>query len=247
MKRFLIKLAYDGTLFQGWQSQKKGRTVQQEVEKALTLIAKSNIPITAAGRTDAGVHALTQCAHFDFPIEMSADQLCKAIQRKCPADIQIVAILEVAADFNARFDAYQRSYEYVICKKQTPFNRYYKSHFNRKSFNAGCINACLTYFLGEHDFTSFSKFNPQVKSPLCTINEFTLKETSEDFILTISANRFLHNMVRRIVDTIINICHSKQDPQIIEALIEARSTQNKLISTAPPNGLYLKEILYPNL
>lgn len=245
MKRYLMKLAFDGTGFQGWQSQKKGRTVQQEIEKILTEIAKTKIAVTGAGRTDAGVHALAQFAHFDFSIKMSVNQVLKAVQTKTPADIQVIEVTEVTQDFSARYDAYQRTYEYIITKIPTPFNRYYKTNFKRKHIRPEIIEACLPHFLGEHDFTSFAKFNLQIKSPVCTVKNFTLQETNEDLILEITANRFLHNMVRRIVGTVVNISHTNEDPAIIQELIAARTTQNKLISTAPSNGLYLKEILYP--
>ncbi|MDO9577127.1 MAG: tRNA pseudouridine(38-40) synthase TruA [Candidatus Cloacimonadales bacterium] len=245
MKRFFMKLAYDGTGFQGWQNQKKGRTVQQDIENILSEIAKTKIAVTGAGRTDAGVHALAQCVHFDFMIEMSANQILKAIQAKLPPDIQIVEVKKAVPDFSARYDAYQRTYEYIITKTPTPFNRHYKTYFKRKYLRPEIINACLPYFIGEHDFTSFSKFNPQIKSPICTVIDFSFRETTEDLYLEITANRFLHNMVRRIIGTVVNISHKNENPAVIKELIAACTTQNKLISTAPANGLYLKEIFYP--
>lgn len=245
MKRYLLKLAYDGTGFVGWQSQQKGRTVQQEIERILAEIAKTKIRVTGAGRTDTGVHALAQRAHFDFDSRMSTVQILKAMRSMSPADIQIIEVIETPPGFNARYDAVLRTYEYIITCNPTPFNRLYKTHFKGKKIIPQVMADCLPHFLREHDFTSFSRYNPLIRSPLCRVTDFRLTETSEDLILEISANRFLHNMVRRLVGTIVNISHSGVSPGIIPALLAARSTQNKLISTAPAHGLYLKEVFYP--
>jgi tRNA pseudouridine38-40 synthase len=245
MTRFAVKLAYDGTNFQGWQSQRNGRTVQQEIERILLEIAKTKIKIIGSGRTDAGVHALMQFAHFDFPVKMTPLQIRKAMQVKSPPDIQILDILVTKPDFNARYDAYLRTYEYVISKERTPFNRFYKTWFKNKKIDPITIQNCLPHFIGEYDFTSFSRYNPQIKSTICQVSEFKIQFNNEDIILEISANRFLHNMVRRIVGCLVNISHVNEKPEIIRELIQAHSTQNKLITTAPPEGLYLKNILYP--
>lgn len=243
--RYLAKVSYDGTNFVGWQIQKTGRTVQAEIEQAFSQIAKNNIPVVAAGRTDSGVHAFGQYFHFDLQNKMTTDQIRLALQTKLDFDIKIISIWKVTDEFHARFKAQKRSYKYFIAKERTPFNRFYKSYFPGISLDFDKIQKCLSYFIGEHDFTSFSKFNPEIKSTICEIQDFNLIETDEDYVFIISANRFLHNMVRRLIGTIINVSRTDVDPEIIIELIEAKTTENKLITTAPAEGLYLFDVEYP--
>jgi len=247
MKNFLAKISYDGTEFRGWQIQKEGRTVQQVIEDALSVIAKTDIKITSAGRTDAGVHALGQYANFHFPIPMSTDQIRLALRSNLPSDVSIMHIRQVSDDFSARYDAKSRIYQYVLTKERSPFNRNYKSFIPRVKINTEIIEKCLEHFIGKHDFTSFAKYNPDLNNYFCNISKFVLEETNEDYKFLIRSNRFLHNMVRRIIGTIINISNTQSEPVIIQQLISAKTPDNKLISTAPPNGLYLLDVEYPTL
>ena len=245
MKRYLLRISYDGNAFSGWQSQKEDRTVQQVIENALSEIAKKSVKITCAGRTDAGVHALRQYAHFDFDQDMTAKQIKFALQAKLPTDVSIQKVFTVIEDFNARYDAISRTYRYLLTKQRTPFNRYYKSFLPKKNIRKKIIRNCLPFFLGKHDFTSFSKHNPDLNNCFCEITQLNFKDTGNEYIFTISANRFLHNMVRRIVGTVINISHCELEPEIIRVLIAVKDQNNKLIETAPPQGLYLAEVEYP--
>ena len=245
MKRYLLRISYDGNAFSGWQSQKEDRTVQQVIENALSEIAKKSVKITCAGRTDAGVHALRQYAHFDFNQDMTAEQIKFALQAKLPTDISIQKVFTVIQDFNARYDASSRTYKYLLTKQRTPFNRYYKSFLPKKNIRKKIVRNCLPFFLGKHDFTSFSKHNPDLNNCFCEIIQLNFKDTGNEYIFTISANRFLHNMVRRIVGTVINISHFELKPEIIRDLIAEKDQNNKLIETVPPQGLYLEEVQYP--
>jgi tRNA pseudouridine38-40 synthase len=245
MKRYLLQTSYDGNAFSGWQYQKEDRTVQQVIENALSEIAKKSVKITCAGRTDAGVHALRQYAHFDFNQDMNAEQIKFALQAKLPADVSVQKVFAVIQDFNARYDASSRTYKYLLTKQRTPFNRYYKSFLPKKHIREKIIRNCLLFFLGKHDFTSFSKYNPDLNNYFCKITQLDFIDTGNEYIFTISANRFLHNMVRRIVGTVINISHFELEPEIIRDLIAAKDQNNKLIETAPPQGLYLAEVEYP--
>ncbi len=244
MNRLLMNLCYDGTSFSGWQIQPKVRTVQNSIENALQKITGIHIPVTGSGRTDAGVHARNQYAHFDLEMNITASQLTRALNSKLPADIYIKKIIPVQIDFSARYDAIKRSYEYIISKEYNPFDRFYKSYIPKLKIDTRYISSSLPFFLGEKDFTSFSKYNPDLKHCICNILDFNLKESDSDIIFTISANRFLHNMVRRIIGTLLTISHSKQDPAIIVDLFNAKDTKHKLIYTAPPQGLYLKQVEY---
>ena len=244
MKRYLMTISYDGTNFCGWQSQKRGRTVQQIIENALAIIAKELVPIIGSGRTDSGVHALKQYAHFDFPIKMTSEQILLALNSKLPEDIRAIKIIQVKDDFSARYDAIQRKYIYLIAKERTPFNRFYKSFFPRIKIVPEKIENCLPYFEGKYDFTSFSKFNPDITNQICYVQSFIFKERKDDYKFEICANRFLHNMVRRIIGTILNISNSNQQSEIITDLFNQKNPENKLIATAPPEGLYLADVIY---
>ena len=246
MNNYLVRISYDGTDFSGWQIQKEVRTVQQVLENALSKIAKAEIKTISAGRTDAGVHALGQYANFHFPILMTSKQIQLALRANLPHDVSVTQVVEVSNDFNARYDAINRTYRYILAKELTPFNRKYKSFIPKVKIETEITEKCLKYFMGKHDFTSFAKFNPDLKNYFCNILKFTFEETDEDYRFIIQANRFLHNMVRRIVGTIINISNTDSDPSIINELISAGTQGNKLITTAPPNGLYLIGVKYPN-
>jgi len=247
MNNYLARISYDGTDFNGWQIQKVGRTVQQVLETALSKIAKVEIKITSAGRTDAGVHALGQYANFHFPILMTPKQIQLALRANLPCDVSVTQIVEVIDNFSARYDATSRTYRYILAKEFTPFNRKYKSFIPKVKIETEIVKECLKYFVGKHDFTSFAKFNKDLNNYFCNVLKFEFEETNTDYKFVIQANRFLHNMVRRIVGTIINISNTKTNPNIIEELIAAGTPENKLITTAPPNGLYLIDVEYPNI
>ncbi len=244
MKNYLAKISYDGAGFSGWQIQKEGRTVQQVLETALSKIAKEEIKTISAGRTDAGVHATGQYANFHFPIQMTEKQIQLALRAILPNDMLITQVVEVVDDFNARYDAKSRTYRYILAKGVTPFNRKYKSFIPKVKIKTEIVEECLKYFLGRHDFTSFIKINPDLNNYYCNILNFKFEETIEDYRFVIQSNRFLHNMVRRIVGTIINISNTDANPNIIKELIAAKTPKDKLITTAPPNGLYLIDVEY---
>ena len=244
MKRKLLKISYDGTDFNGWQSQKSGRTVQQTIESAISSIAKKKVSITGAGRTDAGVHALAQYAHFDLDLAMNNDQILKAINTQLPRDVRILNVKDVSPDFHARFDASKRVYRFVITRQLTPFNRNYRSFLPRFNLYQDRILECLKIFKGNHDFSSYSKANPDNKTTICTIDEFKLETDSNDLVFTISADRFLHNMVRRIIGTIVNVTSKKLNNALLAELLSNKDPANQMIFTAPPQGLYLLDVLY---
>jgi len=244
MKRYAMKLAYDGSKFYGWQIQVQSPTVQECVEKALGAIAKEKVSVIGAGRTDTGVHALAQVAHFDYPINMKPEQMLLALRTKLPPEIKVYEINEVAPDFHARYDAIERTYEYVITLEQTPFNYNYKTYFLRKKIDVERFKACIPFFLGEHDFTSFAKPNPKVTNHLCNILAMKVDTKDDDIVITTTANRFLHNMVRRMVGAMVAVSHKELSPEVIKAWIDSRKHSQRNYATAPANGLYLKGVVY---
>lgn len=245
VKRYAIKIAYDGTNFMGWQKQKQQRTVQLALEKALLDFSGVKTSVTGSGRTDSGVHALGQFAHFDYQGTATPAQMQRGLRRFLPDDIQIVKIYHASPDFHARYDAYERCYEYFISKKETPFNRLYMGSFSRKKLNFDAMQEAAKYFLGTHDFSSFSKDNPAVPDHVCEIKQSFFKEYDECYVYHINATRFLHNMVRRIVGSIVNISHLDLEPTIIFDWFEQKNPKQTIIYPAPPQGLYLVNVLYP--
>jgi tRNA pseudouridine38-40 synthase len=246
MKRFALRIAYDGTNYHGWQIQPNGITVQEVLENALSEIAKTKIKVNGSGRTDSGVHALNQIAHIDFPINMTEEQIVAAITRKIPNDIRILSAVKVNEDFNSRFDAIERKYFYLISKERNPFNLRYTTNFARKKIKADIIPEYCNKFIGKHDFSAFSKPNPDVPNHVCNIKMLNFYERENDFYFEIVANRFLHNMVRRIVGTIINLTNKDFNPDLICDLLKMKSSNQKYIITAPPTGLFLAKVSYPN-
>jgi len=245
MKRYTMKVAYDGSKFFGWQVQPQGITVQQCLQDTLSLIAKQPIVVMGAGRTDTGVHALGQVAHFDFPDNMTTRQLLLAVNSRIPHSVQVLQINETTPDFHARYDAISRTYQYVITLTKTPFNVDYKAWLPRYKLDVDSMRACIPFFLGKHDFTSFAKPNPKVPNRVCEIKEMSI-EFAEDIVIKVIADRFLHNMVRRIVGAMIAVSHKGLPASVVSEWIATKRHEQKNYITAPANGLYLVEVGYGN-
>ena len=245
MQRYLICLSYHGTDFNGWQIQPQGRTVQKTLENILSDIASKHVAVTGSGRTDARVHALRQYAHFDLDSRMNTNQIVAALNSRVPDDIRLQSCQQVSDDFSARYDAVSRTYHYHINLDYSPFSRKYAAWFPRFKFSPDQLAKCLPMFLGEYDFSAFAKYNPDLKHYRCVIKSFELQQQEGQLVLIIQANRFLHNMVRRIVGTCLRVCHTKNDPTIIKKLINDKDPTNNLIYTAPPQGLFLYQVEYP--
>ena len=246
MANYFIKIMYDGSCFHGWQVQPNGITVQEVIEKTLSAIAKTPISITGSGRTDSGVHAVAQYANFKFPLNMTPKQIRLALRGKLPDTIRVTEVYEVTEDLNARFTANERGYRYILTRKKSPFSRLYKSFIPYRDIDVDAMRKCVPFLLGKHDFTSFCKPNPQIKSNVCNILRLDIEERGDDIVFYINANRFLHNMVRRIVGTLVSFSHYEYEPEFINKLLEAQTSNQNIIFTAPPNGLYLILVNYPD-
>jgi tRNA pseudouridine38-40 synthase len=240
-----MKLAYDGTRYHGWQIQPQKRTVQKSLQYALMRFAHKRIEVTGSGRTDTGVHAKGQAVHFDYTGSASPDQVRLGLRKYLPDDIQVISIVQVKDDFHARYDACLRHYQYLIAKSETPFNRFYMGSFPRKKITYTAMQTAATHFIGEYDFSSFSKPNPAVPDHVCQVTQSMFEEREDHYIYTIKATRFLHNMVRRIVGSMINISHLELSPEIIRQWLEERNPRQTIIYPAPPQGLYLMDVTYP--
>lgn len=241
MFRFKMIFSYDGSNFLGSQRQSKGRTVEGEINKALTKIHKKEIIICTSGRTDKGVHAYRQTAHFDSFLEIENKRFIAAINSLLPLDIRIKEIEKVNSNFHARHHAKKKEYLYIITTKYNLFTRNYKT-FVKNKLDVKIMSEALKLFKGRHDFFAFSSYvkdKPTVKEIL----EVDLQENGNDIIIKFVGDNFLRHMIRRIVGTLIDIGKGKKDISVIEEIFK---TNNKALcgKTAEPNGLYLSKVFY---
>jgi tRNA pseudouridine38-40 synthase len=241
--RYFIHLAYNGTSYHGWQYQPNAASVQEVLNKALSVMLNSDISIMGAGRTDTGVHASQMYAHFDSATMIDGKQLTHKLNSYLPKDIVVYAVFTVHEQAHARFDAVKRTYEYHISTFKNPFLQnlswYYHQPLDIQAMNEG------SKLLFNHtNFQCFSKVNTDVNTFDCTIYEAHWKRQGETIIFTISANRFLRNMVRSIVGTLINIGLHKITVADFNAIIESENRDNAGFSV-PAHGLYLTTIEYP--
>lgn len=242
--RYFIYLDFDGAKYHGWQIQPNGNSVQAELEKALFTILRTETPITGAGRTDAGVHARLMVAHFDGEVA-DCTLLADKLNRLLPPDISIHRIAEVQATAHARFDALYRTYEYHITLRKDPFSRNYSIRvYHHLDFSL--MNQAAEILKEYTDFTSFSKLHTDVKTNNCeVVYALWTEKRNNEWVFTITANRFLRNMVRSIVGTLFEVGKGKLSLTDFRKIIEAKD-RGKAGSSAPATGLYLCDIGYPS-
>ena len=245
MARFFLKLAYDGTNYHGWQVQENAHTVQAELEEKIGLMLGVKTPVTGCGRTDTGVHAREFYAHFDsekMPFEPK-DFVYK-LNRFLPADIAIFDLFEVNPEMHTRFSAVSRTYKYYINTKKNPFNTKYSYYFNGE-LDVAAMNRAAKYIAEYDDFTSFSKLHTQTATNICKISEAAWEAFDDGrLIFTITADRFLRNMVRAVVGTLIEVGKKRITPEDVKSIIEAKN-RSKAGFSVPANGLFLEKIKYP--
>ena len=244
--RYFIELAYKGTNYHGWQYQPEASSVQETLNKALSVILKTDIDIIGAGRTDTGVHAKQMFAHFDFPqsneTEIDTQQLVYKLNSFLPKDIVIFNIIKVANEAHARFDATKRTYEYHIhCTKDAFENE--RSYQFQTALNIDKMNEACQILFKHNDFECFSKVNTDVRTFNCVIFEAHWKQNGNKIIFTIAADRFLRNMVRAIVGTMISIGTGKISLDDFEKIIDSKDRSQAGFSV-PAHGLYLTKIEY---
>lgn len=246
MIRYFIHLAYDGTAYHGWQMQPNGVSVQQVITEALSLVLRHPVIITGAGRTDTGVHARQFYAHVDIEMFLSTDQCNKLVfnlNALLPKGIAIYEIFPVSSESHARFSAISRTYEYIICQRKDPFlvNR---AWFNSQQLDIELMNQGAAILLEYDDFACFSKSHTQVKTTNCHISHAAWEGDAHILKFTITADRFLRNMVRAIVGTLIELGRRKITIDDLKRIIE--SGDRRLAGySVPAHGLYLREIKYP--
>jgi tRNA pseudouridine38-40 synthase len=247
LSRFALLLQYDGTGFNGWQIQSGGRTIQDELEKAVKVLLKKDVRVTASGRTDAGVHALGQVVHFDSDILIPLDKLCISLNGILPQDISVKNAYLVPDDFHSRFSAVKREYLYLIYRYplRTPFMRYRAMWINHP-LDIDYIRESASFLIGERDFCSFCKKISSENGTIRRVESIDVTETDDIISIRLRANAFLHNMIRIIVGTIVQMYRENRDPSFINEILEKRDRTYSGF-TAPPYGLYLNEITYDPL
>ena len=244
--RYFIELSYNGSDFHGWQRQNNATSIQQIIEESLTLIQGEDLTITGAGRTDTGVHAKFMTAHFDVKelSEIKNDFIYK-LNQLLPKSIVILNLRKVKDDAHARFDAVSRTYLYYISQVKDPFNNSLH-YFYKEKLDWDIMNQASKIIMNHNDFECFSKSNTDVKTFLCDIEKANWEINDNGAVFKITANRFLRNMVRAIVGTLIEIGNGKKKIIDLENILESKKRSNAGYSV-PAKGLFLSEINYPNL
>lgn len=243
--RYFIEFAYNGKNYHGWQSQPNASSVQETLGKALSVILRSEIELMGAGRTDTGVHAKQMFAHFDFEEILENDFLVNKLNAYLPKDIVIYKIISVSEEAHARFDATKRTYEYHIHTYKNAFENE-SSWYHHQNLDLEKMNEACKILFQHEDFQCFSKSNTDVKTYNCKIVEANWKKNNEKIIFTISADRFLRNMVRAIVGTMVEIGSGKKNINDFKKILESKD-RNQAGPSAPAHGLYLTQVKYPYL
>ena len=248
MKRYFIQLSYNGTAYHGWQVQANTfLTVQHVINEMLSKLLNESVSVMGCGRTDTGVHASHYYAHFDTSVDLLADEArwIFKFNNALPPDIAIQKILKVKENANARFDAVARTYQYVINRTKDPF-RVNNACFIYGDLNMDEMNKAAKVLFDYIDFSSFAKSNTQTGTNNCKLYIAEWKEENGLLVFTISADRFLRNMVRAIVGTMVNIGLEKVSLQDFSTIIEGKD-RNKAGFSVPAHGLYLTKVEYPFL
>ncbi len=251
--RYFITLSYDGTRYHGWQVQPNGVSVQEVLQKALSTLLRQPMEVTGAGRTDAGVHARMMVAHFDWPAipadceskeePLDCTQITYKLNRLLPPDVAVQEVKPVADGMHARFSATRRTYHYYIHTSKNPFLRAYSWQVP-VSLDFPLMNQAAQVLLEYADFTSFSKTGTDVKTNICKMDEARWEELKPgEWRFTVSANRFLRNMVRAIVGTLIEVGRHRMTIDQMRQAIEAKDRQ-KTGESVPGHALYLVNIEY---
>lgn len=242
MARLRLDLQYDGTDFHGWQIQPNAPSVQESIELALNRLNGNNkVEIVGCGRTDTGVHAQHYVAHCDFDFNDLAELKFK-LNGMLPVGIAITRIVQTHENFHARFDATKRTYRYFINKKKDPFTTRF-AHFTRHELDIEAMNQAAYHLLGRQDFESFAKHHSDVTNHFCEVFSAFWIENEDQYIFEISANRFLRNMVRAVVGTLLEVgLHKITPPDILD--IMTKKSRSAAGTSVPGKGLFLWEIEY---
>ena len=244
MRRIMLRVAYDGTNYHGWQVQPGAATIEGELNKAISALTGEEVQVIGASRTDAGVHALGNVAVFDTWSRIPAEKFSCALNQRLPEDIAVQQSEEVAPDFHPRHCDCHKTYEYTILNRRFPLPEYRNTaYFYYGRLDVEAMQRGAAAFVGEHDFAGFCSMGTQVQSTVRRIYSMTVEQQGELIRLQVQGNGFLYNMVRAMVGTCIYAAEGKLDPAEIPAILESR---NRTLAgpTAPPDGLYMTNLWY---
>jgi len=244
MQRYFIQLSYDGTSYHGWQIQPNGISVQETVEKVLSVVSRDNISLTGAGRTDAGVHASFYVAHFDtVNQDLDNEKIIHSLNCLLAPDIAVQSVFKVGNESHARFSAISRTYKYFLIKSKDPFSRLYADRAVRIP-DLEMMNEAAKKLFNYQDFTSFSRLGSNVTTNICKIDLAEWSDQGNSYVFTIRADRFLRNMVRAIAGTLLEVGYAKISTEEFCNIIEAKD-RCAAGTSVPAKGLFLVDIAYP--
>ena len=241
--RYFIELQYEGVAYCGWQRQPDQSTVQGVIEEALTKLLRCSTEIVGAGRTDTGVNASFYVAHFDTAEEIDCDHIAYKLNAMLPHDIAIMRVYPVAEDLHARFDAVEREYTYFLSQKKSPFRRH-SAWICYFALDVAKMNEAAKYLLEVEDFTTFAKLNSNNKTNICNVSHAEwVVEDDGTLRFTIRADRFLRNMVRAIVGTLVDVGRGRYSVEEFREIVDSRDL-SRASSGAQPQGLFLSNVKY---
>lgn len=243
MNRYFIYFSYDGTAYHGWQIQPNGNSVQEELQRALSLLMRYKIDVVGAGRTDAGVHARQMVAHFEVDNVIDCQQVAYRLNRILPKDISVDHVEPVANDMHARFSAKWRTYHYYVHTRKDPFCRHY-SYALHYPLDFNKMNETASHLLDVDDFGAFCKSNSDVKTTLCNVVEARwIQDDVHSWHFVIKANRFLRNMVRAVVGTLVEVGRGRMTIEEFDAVV-AGQKRTAAGESMPGNALFLEKVEY---
>jgi tRNA pseudouridine38-40 synthase len=245
MPRFAAGIEYDGRAYKGWQFQPGLPTVQDVVQRALSRVADSPVECVCAGRTDAGVHAVAQVVHFDTEAIRTTRGWRLGTTSYLPTDVSVAWIREVPEHFHARYSALARSYRYVIFNRDSRSGLAFgRATWERRPLDAQRMHSAGQVLVGEHDFSAFRAIECQAKSPLRRVESVEVSREGQWLTLAITANAFLHHMVRNVAGLLMSVGFEESPPERVATVLASRDRKCNA-ATAPPDGLYLAAVRYP--
>ncbi len=244
MQRYFIQLAYNGSNYHGWQVQPNAITVQEVLSKAVSVLTRKETEVIGAGRTDTGVHASFFVAHFETSEPIDHDYLCRKLGVFLPTDISVQTIFPVDSEMHARFSALSRTYHYYISTKKEPFRKEFVAH-SPCLLDIQAMNEAALVLFNYIDFTSFSKLHTDVKTNNCKMMKAEWREENGLLVFEIKADRFLRNMVRAIVGSLVDVGRGRSTVEGFKAIIESKN-RCQAGTSVPANGLFLTNIEYPD-
>jgi len=242
LKNYRLIIQYDGTNYSGWQIQKNSQSIQQKITDAIEVLLKEKINLIGSGRTDSGVHAIGQVANFRTETEINIYRFMHSLNSVLPSDIMVSEMEEAKFEFHSRFDAKKRTYLYLLSPTRSPFYKNY-SYFYPRKIDLEKLNSLIHLFLGEKDYTSFSRKNTDIENKNCNVYKAFWRKKGELVLFSIQASRYLHGMVRTVVGTLLN-AQDQNDPEVFIKEIFNSQNREEAFDAVPAKGLFLYKVEY---